>query len=84
MKYYKPEFWLGIQSIETREENNKFWNDNVSEYILNVISIHIDVLSGKYLYSLTFSKVRSFMINNPKDPHALHLKSEPEGTIHSS
>jgi hypothetical protein len=34
----------------------------------NPITIQIEVLSGEYLYFLTFSKVSSFNVSYPKDP----------------
>ncbi len=32
MKYFKPEYWIGLQSLETKEEADKKWDKSIKEY----------------------------------------------------
>ncbi|NGZ75727.1 hypothetical protein [Saccharibacillus alkalitolerans] len=77
MKYFKPEYWTDMQSLEPTEESDRLWETGIAEYLAQLEGLQTKLSARNYAFfrhdSLHDGYVTDLIVTNQ---NAARMKAE--------
>jgi len=77
MKFYKPEYWSGMQSIETLNESDRLWDLSAQEYLTQLEGLKTRLTARNYNFFRHDSLHDGYVVNiHITNQNTLKMKDE--------